>query len=379
MIDLFFQESLGRPNLLHYDGEFSSPEDLVRAGLLGRNMGWLAHEKSTAISHIAQVVRREFTADEETFGFSLLQASDSQILEAIAELVSDYMRSLEFAKDAERNFSGSPYDWFLAKNRLPQKPNPGESSPAYALRLLESVERLSNPEWVDEGRMRRHEQEFRFGPTELQGMKIFLKSGPRGSIRDFAHLRAIGNCASCHAPPAFTDFTFRNTGVSQEEYDAVHGRGAFVRMEVPSLAERLQMDSARLADFAGIPSYSNTRSVDLGAWNQLQSGMKGHLFSWICQAVPGCLSTPSERAVEDAAIAAFKTPTLRNLGHSAPYLHNGSRPSLESATMFYAFMANLARDGRMRNADPEMLKIFIDGRDVGPLAAFMRALNEEYE
>ncbi len=379
MIDLFFNESSERPNLLHYDGEFASPEDLVRAGLTGRNLGWLAHEKSIVVAHIATVVRREFADDEETFGLSLLLASDSQILDAVADLISDYMRSLEFEKDDEGQFSGSPYDRFLARNRLPQRPNPGETGAAYTLRLLESVERLSNPEWVDEGRMRRHEQDFRFGPTELQGMKIFLKSGPRGSIRDFAHLRGIGNCASCHTPPAFTDFTFRNTGVSQEEYDAIHGRGGFLRMAIPSLVERLQMDSSRLADFAALPSYQNTRAVDLGAWNQLQPGVRGPLFGWICQVVPGCSSAPSEQAVQDAAIAAFKTPTVRNLGHSAPYLHNGSRPTIESATLFYAIMSNLARDGRMRNADPEMLKVFLDGRDVGPLAAFMRALNEEYE
>ena len=32
---------------------------------------------------------------------------------------------------------------------------------------------------------------------------------------------------------------------------------------------------------------------------------------------------------------AFKTPTLRNINQRAPYLHNGSEPTLESVVAFY--------------------------------------------
>ena len=37
----------------------------------------------------------------------------------------------------------------------------------------------------------------------------------------------------------------------------------------------------------------------------------------------------------DLAIARFKTPGLRDLGHSNPYMHNGQFDTLENAVGFY--------------------------------------------
>jgi cytochrome c peroxidase len=79
----------------------------------------------------------------------------------------------------------------------------------------------------------------------------------------------------------------------------------------------------------------------------------------------------------DHALGAFKTPGLRDLGHSEPYFHNGSRPDLEEVIRFYARQSIQARAGDIRNPDRELLRIFIDGRDVPPLAAFLRSLNED--
>jgi hypothetical protein len=45
------------PMLLHFDGEFASPEDLVVDTLSGRNFGWLPKEASTAVAHIAKIIR----------------------------------------------------------------------------------------------------------------------------------------------------------------------------------------------------------------------------------------------------------------------------------------------------------------------------------
>ena len=46
---------------------------------------------------------------------------------------------------------------------------------------------------------------------------------------------------------------------------------------------------------------------------------------------------------------------------------------------FYRDAAQLARDGKLRNADPEIARIAISDRDFTALAAFLRALNEDYE
>ena len=51
--------SLDRPGgtLFHFDGEFSTLEDLIVGTFTVRNFGWLPGQKAEAIQHIAQVMR----------------------------------------------------------------------------------------------------------------------------------------------------------------------------------------------------------------------------------------------------------------------------------------------------------------------------------
>jgi hypothetical protein len=53
--------SLNRPGgtLFHFDGEFSTLEDLIVGTFTGRNFGWLPGQKAEAIRHIARVVRED--------------------------------------------------------------------------------------------------------------------------------------------------------------------------------------------------------------------------------------------------------------------------------------------------------------------------------
>ncbi|MCP5291333.1 MAG: hypothetical protein H6938_02145 [Burkholderiales bacterium] len=60
-------------------------------------------------------------------------------------------------------------------------------------------------------------------------------------------------------------------------------------------------------------------------------------------------------------------------------MHNGQLDTLENVIEFYRQTAEMARDGQLRNASPDLLDVHIDAHDVAPLAAFLRALNEDYE
>ena len=140
--------------LFHFDGEFVSLEDLVRGTYTGRNFGWLPGEQSKARAHIAKVVREDDGkgALAQEFGgaykrvlagtdpelparwrlpadyrLDVTQATDAQILDALAKLVAAYTRDLGYARDEQGRYTGSPYDRFLAKNQLPRKPGDGES------------------------------------------------------------------------------------------------------------------------------------------------------------------------------------------------------------------------------------------------------------
>ena len=144
------------PTFLHFDGEFTTPQDLVVATMTGRNYGWLPLEGPAAIAHIARVVREDDGTDDlgaglrrllpersspgrtprfppelrlpEAFRIDVATATDDQIVAAVANLISAYMGSLTFA-------NSSPYDVFLAKNGLPAAPDEGESDLDYSRRL----------------------------------------------------------------------------------------------------------------------------------------------------------------------------------------------------------------------------------------------------
>ena len=77
-------------------------------------------------------------------------------------------------------------------------------------------------------------------------------------------------------------------------------------------------------------------------------------------------------------IGLFKTPTVRDISSSEPYLHTGRMNTIEDTINFYENMSALARAGQVRNGDPRLSGISIDTNAVAPLAAFLRSLNEDY-
>lgn len=90
------------------------------------------------------------------------------------------------------------------------------------------------------------------------------------------------------------------------------------------------------------------------------------------------LVLPSPNEELPRMIALFKTPSLRDLGHSDPYLHTGRMNSIEAVIQFYQNFSDKARQNDVRNAAPELRDISLDDSAVAPLAAFLRSLNEDY-
>jgi hypothetical protein len=76
-------------------------------------------------------------------------------------------------------------------------------------------------------------------------------------------------------------------------------------------------------------------------------------------------------------IALFKTPTVRDLVSSEPYLHTGQMNTMEDVLAFYLTVSAQARAGTVRNAAPPLSGIMLDSSAAAPLAAFLRALDEE--
>ncbi len=418
-----------RDLFLHFDGEFVSGEDLVKGTLTGRNFGWLPGEYDQAVRHIVHIIRdddgrgplaREFGGysyarvfkgndpelGEETERFHLpvelrldvKRASDQDVFGAVARLISVYTDSLFFSRDERGEYDASPYDCFLETNQLPRKPDPGQSSLYYNRNVLDVVSGPGAHVFVSptngftfplNGRFKTLQQEFRFGPQELLGMKIFFTQARFATNATRRPAHGIGNCVTCHAAPDFTDFSFHNTGAAQEEYDAIHGSGAFAKLEVPGLAERnanhdkwlppTSKHPQALGPFLDIPSADKPGLTDLGLWNVFANQDQPLGQTALRRLLNGDSRPQPDEALLPKTIGLFKTPSLRGLAFSGPYLHTGRKDSLDEVIEFYIRMSRLAREGKVRNAAPELSGILLKEEDLAPLAAFLRSLNEDYE
>ncbi|HEV8326205.1 MAG TPA: hypothetical protein VGQ08_01880 [Nitrospiraceae bacterium] len=416
-------------SLFHFDGEFSTMTGLTAATFTSRNFGWVPGEKAQAITHVARIVREDdgtgalaqefgglplavmLTGSGQAipnefrippaFRVKVAKATDEEVFEGVVRLVSAYVEQLVFSQDDAGDFNLSPFDVFLTRNGLPKKPADNESSIDYSRRLRSLIAGhekantvqfvFANPNSVD-GRFQFHDQEFRFGPDELAGLKLFLSEPATmpPSPQDLSR-GGIGNCLACHAAPTFTDFKLHNTGTAQTEYDAIHGKGQFARLAVPSLTERNANPEEYLPathdhpayqePFRAIPTATDPRLTDLGVWNIFVNpdmpATQTTIRALLCQERPAPCQSDSD--LLSSTIARFKTPGLRDLGHSAPYMHNGQFERIENVLAFYIDSADLARQGKLRNGAPALAGIALVRQDIATLTAFLKSLNEDYE
>lgn len=264
-----------------------------------------------------------------------------------------------------------------------------------------------NPQ-TEDGKFQFHDQPFSFGPEELKGLKIFFtqqvrhKHRHRGQqIRPSDQAQGgIGNCVACHTPPNFTDFRFHNTGIAQTEYERIHGPESFSMLQIPGLEKRNGNIEAYLPatgkhphaqePFRAIPSLDNPQRTDLGIWNIFWNpdfpGSQLAIWSTLCEdalkehfgVFRGFQSCRPDWLLPKA-LGAFKTPGLRDLGHSAPYSHTGITDTLEGVIQRYITNSDLARKGKLRNGDSQLKDIVLLPEDIPALTAFLRSLNEDYE
>ena len=87
---------------------------------------------------------------------------------------------------------------------------------------------------------------------------------------------------------------------------------------------------------------------------------------------------PTDAEALPLMIARFKTPTLRDLGQSNPYLHTGRMDSIKDVIQFYRKFSSKARQSDARNIDPGIRDISLNDNAVAPLDAFLKSLNEDY-
>lgn len=148
----------------------------------------------------------------------------------------------------------------------------------------------------------------------------------QAAVRGMALFKGKGNCIACHNGPNFTDSGFYNIGLKHNPI-----------LDSEAHQKVLKFDAKR------------TKNAD---WESITTDPGRYLITH-----------------QESDWGRFKTPTLRNLADTAPYMHDGRYRSLEEVIDHY----NRGGDGE-RNQDPRIRPLNLDVQEKQDLKAFLSAL-----
>ena len=169
---------------------------------------------------------------------------------------------------------------------------------------------------------------------DFRAAATFPLSAQRGLRLFIGH----GRCSVCHAGPAFTNGEFADIGIPFFVAGGVDpGR------------------HAGLLKLQGSP------------WSRLG------LYNDAAKADPQAVTT-RHVVIEPRHFGEFRVPGLRNLSQTAPYMHNGSLPTLEAVVQHYSQL-----DENRLHADGERIlrRLDLSPDEAADLAAFLRSLGRQ--
>lgn len=161
----------------------------------------------------------------------------------------------------------------------------------------------------------------RYPEAARRGLKIFV---------------GRGNCAVCHFGPAFTNGEFADVGI-------------------PFFAAPGRVDSGR---HAGIRIVKDSPFNLLGRYNDDSSHANAVATRHL--------------TMEHRHWGEFKVPGLRNVGQTAPYMHAGSLPTLESVVRHYS---DLNEDRLHADGERILKPLKLSEAESADLIAFLQSLN----
>lgn len=159
-----------------------------------------------------------------------------------------------------------------------------------------------------------------YPPAAQRGLKLFL---------------GRGQCVLCHFGPNFTNAEFHDIGL-------------------PHFADRGRVDPGR---YGGVKSLRASRYNLLGPFNDDASRATAG-FTRHVRLIPRLWGE-------------FRVPSLRNLTATAPYMHDGSKATLEDAVRHYSEID----EDRLHQDGEKLLKpLKLSDAEIADLVAFLRTL-----
>jgi cytochrome c peroxidase len=160
-----------------------------------------------------------------------------------------------------------------------------------------------------------------FSPRARKGLKLFI---------------GRGNCRLCHSGPAFTDGEFHNLGIPPV-------RGGLTADRYAAIAE------LRLDPFNSKGAYSDDAA---------HGGLKlDYLF------------------LHQDLWGQVKTPSLRNVAKTAPYMNQGQFKSLKDVVRFYSTLDGMVRAGHHERAI--LAPVNLTPEESAALLSFLESLTDE--
>jgi cytochrome c peroxidase len=171
-------------------------------------------------------------------------------------------------------------------------------------------------------------------PAAIRGARLFV--GRAG-------------CTECHSGPTFTDFAFHNVGAPQAgEYVPATDLGRFGGIDaIEARMEDPQFDFTRRSLFSDQVDEAHLTALT-------QSG--------------------ADDATKKRTQGQFKTPTLRNVGKTAPYMHDGAYQTLWDVVNHYNFGGGTGPYAGVK--DPAIAPLLLTDAELGDLVEFLRALDD---
>lgn len=165
----------------------------------------------------------------------------------------------------------------------------------------------------------------RLSASELNGMRLFMGKAA---------------CASCHNGPLFTNFEFHNIGAPE----------------------------------------ADVSKVDLGRYSgieKLRSDEFNCLSSWSDAPAASCQELRFLKTQGPELVGAFKTPSLRNVADTAPYMHAGQFKSLDEVVEHYSAPKPPFYDRSQHPSRPhfDILPLGLTAQEKSELVAFLKTLS----
>jgi cytochrome c peroxidase len=168
---------------------------------------------------------------------------------------------------------------------------------------------------------------------DAAGIAAYPEAAKRG-LRIFA---GKGSCNVCHLGPAFTNGEFHDTGI-------------------PFFIEPGRVDPGR---HAGIRKLRASRFNLLGSYND--------------DAKRSTATGTQHVRLEHRNFGEFRTPSLRNLALSAPYMHNGRLATLRDVVNHYS---SISPDRLHADGEAILKPLNLSEREAGDLVAFLETLQD---